>query len=133
MRTAFGVGLAALVLGLAAGCGGSEPKLDGTYLIVAIESEGKTTPSEEIEKASEKAKTIRIEGDKFIANKGGKDDVLMFKTDPSKQPKHIDFTDNKPSGRTEILYGIYRLEGDTLTVCLSFIIDVIRLVLFKCV
>lgn len=115
MRTAFGLGLVAVVFGVA-GCNKAD-NLDGTYVIVGMERRGEKAPEAVFTKESEADRTIKIAGDKLIATKGGKDDTITVKYDSSKNPKHITTTESKPNGKTETMYGIYKLEGDTLTVC----------------
>jgi len=93
------------------------PKLDGSYLIVALEMGGEKLPADLIDKAPEADRTISIKGDKLIANKSGKEDSITIKLDPSKTPAQITTTENK-NGKTETSYGIYKLDGDTLVICM---------------
>ena len=133
MRAFFGLGLAVAVLMLAVGCskkdsttggggggrgGGGGVPPDGTYVIVALERSGAPAPAEKFTKESEHERTIRIAGDKLIATKGGKDDSVAVKWDPSQNPGHVTVTEIKPNGKTETTYGIYKMEGDNLIVCM---------------
>jgi uncharacterized protein (TIGR03067 family) len=92
-------------------------KLDGKYVIVGMEFGGEKIPAEFLDKAPEADRTIVIKGNQAIATKGGKEDPATFKLDDSKKPAHITFTSKKAGGKEETVYGIYKLDGDTLTIC----------------
>jgi uncharacterized protein (TIGR03067 family) len=126
MRALFGVGLAAAVLALGVGCskkdrgggeGGGVPP-DGSYVIVAMEAGGQPVSDADIAKVPEGDKTLRIAGDKFLTNKGDRQETVAVRWDPSQSPGHVTATETKPDGTTETAYGIYKLEGDTLTLCM---------------
>src|SRR5262245_50855083 len=105
MRAFFGIGMVLTVVALA-GCGSKDVKLDGTYSLVGMELAGEKL-DEFIKLAPEAERTIKIEGNKLIANKGGKDDIATFKTDTSKTPHHIDIT-GKKGDKDETMYGIFK-------------------------
>ena len=74
-------------------------------------------PDEFITKGPIEERTFVIKGDKLTTKKQGKDDTATFKLDASKSPAQIDMTETKANGKSETTYGIYKLEGDTLTIC----------------
>ncbi len=117
MRALFAVGL---VVAVAAAVGAQDKaeKLDGSWLIVGMEKAGQKLPDDFFKNAPEKERTVKIAGDKLTAmKKDGKEDSLTVKFDPSKTPKQVTTTEAKPGGKAETSVGIYKLDGDTLTIC----------------
>jgi uncharacterized protein (TIGR03067 family) len=91
-------------------------KLDGKYLLVGIEINGEKLPAEFFDKTPEADRTVVIKDDKLLVTRGKKEQSITLKLDPSKKPAHITTTETK-DGKTETMIGIYKLEGDTLTIC----------------
>lgn len=63
-----------------------------------------------------------FEGDKFtFVFKGEKldkpEERMKFKIDPTKNPKHFDHSGLDADGKESWTLGIYKFEGDTLTIC----------------
>ena len=87
-------------------------KLQGTWQLVSVETEGKAPPAEVI-------KTIRvvISGSKHTVHVGDQTPAkdIPFTIDPTKTPKET--TDTLPDGTT--IQGIYELDGDTLKSCVA--------------
>lgn len=58
--------------------------------------------------------------------------AITFKLDPAKSPKEVDFEAKAPAAPKAVqTKGIYKLEGDTLTVCRTFAVNVARPTEFK--
>ena len=87
-------------------------KLQGTWQLVSVETDGKA-PTEEL------IKTIRvvISGQKHTVHVGDQTAAkdIPFAIDPSKSPKEA--TDTLPDGST--IKSIYELDGDTLKSCVA--------------
>jgi uncharacterized protein (TIGR03067 family) len=99
--------------------GKESPKLDGEYLIVAMEMEGEKMPDDVLAKWKEADRVIRITGDKMISMRNGKENPAVYTTDATKSPVHLDMVGKKADGTEEKIYGIYKLEDDTLTICIG--------------
>ena len=59
--------------------------------------------------------TVTISGDQLTF--GTPDDTWKLTLDPAAKPSSIDFRRVKEVGHCDAIQGIYRLEGDTLTIC----------------
>lgn len=124
MRRVIGSALVA-VFALAVATAGAQDKkedkkapLEGTYVIVGLEINGKALPEDLIAKAPEAERTIRITADQLIATKSGKEDPATYKIDATKKPAEIDVT-SKKGDKEEKSYGIYKVEGDKLILCVA--------------
>jgi uncharacterized protein (TIGR03067 family) len=88
-------------------------KLQGQWVGVSWETRGFQHPAE----AAQQRK-LTVKGDGWIVKQGDEpENKAAFKIDPSKDPKTIDLTFEQ--GKFRKMHGIYKLEGDTLTVCLT--------------
>jgi uncharacterized protein (TIGR03067 family) len=92
-----------------------QEKMAGEWSLVSAERDGQPLPEELV-------KTIKrvFKGDEYTTTKDG--DVIgkaKFKLDPSKKPKHIDFTPSEGAEAGQALEGIYELDGDKLKICYS--------------
>ena len=109
------LGLAAVALADDAADRKDKEMLQGTWMAVSGEKEGKDDPE-----AKEHA--IVFEGDKFSIKKGDKVIVQgTFKIDASKSPKTMDLTVTEGPEKTKdkTALSIYVLDGDELTWCVS--------------
>jgi uncharacterized protein (TIGR03067 family) len=104
-----------LILPAAAVAGDPSDKdlLQGPWRVTAAVIAGKKVSAEELMELQKDPMVFR--GDKLVGRYES-----TFKLDPSKNPKEIDVTPStKPGTEKMIFRGIYRLEGDELTLCLS--------------
>src|SRR5262249_16339103 len=86
-----------------------EEKILGTWSIVSIEEGGKKGPEEAI-----KDTTVTFTADgKMIAKRGEQEQEFTFRLDPTQKIK--EFNGTNAQGKT--INGIYKLDGDMLTVC----------------
>ena len=111
IRTALILVLALSTAGLATDARAQPPgKLDGAWTVVSAERDGK--PADEL-----KGHRLTFAGDTFVIERDGK--MLYkgtFKADPAKKPAQIDFRNTQGEAKGQAWRGIYRLEGETLTI-----------------
>jgi uncharacterized protein (TIGR03067 family) len=133
MRTIHATLLLGLVLAVSAGCGGKkddpksgDPKagpaaaagIEGEWIVVGGEMFGEPATKQEIEKDSEADRTIRITKDTIEMKVfGDKTEKLKYTIDASKNPAHIDIVmpEKGKEKKSETSYGIYKVEGGSLT------------------
>ena len=90
--------------------------LEGTYLLIGLEGKGLKLKEDDFKKVPEAERKIVIKGDQIISYFGGKEDPATLKLDASQKPAYLDVTSTK-NGKTEVNYGIYKLDDGVLTVC----------------
>jgi RNA polymerase sigma-70 factor (ECF subfamily) len=88
-----------------------EEKIAGAWAITAMEEGGQKAPEDSLKDA----KAILTRDGNMTLKRGEQDEERTFTLDPSRNPKEISQTNAK--GLT--LRGIYKLDGDTLTVCMD--------------
>lgn len=86
-----------------------EDRLQGSWSVVATTFDGRALPEERI-----KGRKVTFKGKEFTATGGDKDRTVSFTLDPAKDPRQIDL---KRAGQYEAAHGIYKLDGDELTIC----------------
>ena len=87
----------------------------GTWEVVSFVSDGKETP-EEIASSI----TRVVEDDHVAWYRNGKSFAgTTLKLDPSETPKAIDVIPDGGPQKDKVVRGIYRLEGDELTICMA--------------
>jgi uncharacterized protein (TIGR03067 family) len=113
--TAMLVGLlwgANLATGGGKGAKSDKELLQGAWKIVSADMGGKKADDDELARMQEKPMVFK--GDKLISRYESD-----FKLDPTKDPKEIDVVplDGPETEKGKTFRGIYRLEGDQLTIC----------------
>ena len=86
-------------------------KFQGKWTVASIEENGKPAPADELGKLD-----VTIKGDLFtvkIKDEGNKE--MTIKLDPTQKPATIDLVPKNTKDKTVL--GIYKLDGDTLTIC----------------
>jgi uncharacterized protein (TIGR03067 family) len=91
-------------------------KMQGVWTAVSIERGGKALPKEDVKKL---VLRLTVEGTSFALKTPDAEHFPhgTFRIDPSKKPKAIDFTVDRPfllAGKTSTALGIYELDGDNL-------------------
>jgi uncharacterized protein (TIGR03067 family) len=93
--------------------------LEGTWRVVSIVQGGKEQPEDTL------GETMTFEGGK-LTERGNqaddKDEPRQFRLDPTCSPRVIDFdaANNNFRDADEVVEGVYRLDGDTLVVCINW-------------
>ena len=87
-------------------------ELQGTWQVVRHEFEGEQAPKE----VSQGTK-LTFKGDKYIGKSPERNYEGSFALNPAETPKEIDL--QPVEGDRQKLLGIYKLDGDNLTICLG--------------
>jgi uncharacterized protein (TIGR03067 family) len=89
-------------------------KFEGDWTFTAWESAGQSLPPE----ARDIAKWS-VKGDKYSFEMGEEKEEGTIKLDPAKKPATIDFTITSGRDKGKDQPGIYKVDGDTITICLA--------------
>jgi uncharacterized protein (TIGR03067 family) len=93
-----------------------QERLQGTWVLVGRELDGKASTEEEVKRIEGK---IVVSGNKITYGSRGEVDgqESTFKLDPAAKPRAIDWTITSGPVKGAKVRAIYKLEGDRLTVC----------------
>ena len=87
----------------------------GTWVCTSFESDGKKTKEEVF-----KTITRTVEDDHIVWKRDGKPFAgTTFEIDPKTDPKTIDVIPDGGPSRDKHVLGIYKLDGETLTLCMA--------------
>jgi uncharacterized protein (TIGR03067 family) len=87
-------------------------KLQGTYKMASLEVDGKSVSEEKL-----KSSTLTIKGDKYIVKVNDQTYETQMTLDPEKKPKTIDMKFLDGANKDKSTLGIYKIDGDTFTMC----------------
>jgi uncharacterized protein (TIGR03067 family) len=90
-------------------------RIQATWLPVSLEKEGKKAPQE----VQENIKITFAADGKGTVQEGGRTEEFRYALDPAKKLKEITVTVRFADGEEKVYKGIYKLEGDTLTICVT--------------
>ena len=85
---------------------------------------GEKVPDDELATGPEEERTATISKDAihlslFSLGDKDKERVMKYKLDPSKTPAEIELTRANSKGEMKTIFGIYKVEGDTLTLLIT--------------
>jgi uncharacterized protein (TIGR03067 family) len=121
MRVAIVAALA--LLAVAAVRAGDPAKADkdalqGTWRLTSVEINKHPIPLEKLKEGDVVlVGTLAVKGDAYSFRIGKTRLEFTFKVDPSAKPHAIDLTATEGPQKGQVYHGIYKLEGDTYTVC----------------
>ena len=88
-------------------------KLQGEWVMAALEVDGKAVPEEKLQ-----GTTLTIKGDKYTVSVKDSKHEVTIKLDPSQKLKHIDMLFPNGTDLPKVGKGIYKLDGDDkMTFC----------------
>jgi uncharacterized protein (TIGR03067 family) len=87
-------------------------KLQGVYKMVSLEVDGKAVPEDKL-----KSSTLTIKGDKYVVKVDEQTYETQMILDPQQKPKAIDMRFLDGANKDKTALGIYKIDGDTFTMC----------------
>lgn len=98
---------------------GKTRNLDGKYVLTESQMFGEKQSAAEIAKGPEEERTFVIKGSTISDLFGRKGKSQSIKLNASKTPHEIDVFEPEDGGELKAVRGIYKLEGDKLTIALG--------------
>src|SRR5262249_61256368 len=92
--------------------------LQGTWRLVSLELNKQVYPAKDL-KDGDKPLVVKlvIKGDGYSCDVGKNRLEITYKLDPAKQPGAIDLTVTEGPEKGKTYHGIYKVQGDTYTIC----------------
>ncbi len=87
-------------------------KLQGGWRLVSVEVNGQPLAMEQLTDAR-----LKVRGERYGFRLGKTALEMTYRLRPDQQPKAIDLTLASGTNKGKTYFGIYRLEGDTYTIC----------------
>jgi len=114
----LGIGIAVLTCGLLLGADkaadADRDKLQGEWVVVSGQENGKEVPAEKV-----KGMKMTVNQDRITVDEGKGKRVMNYKLDATQTPKAIDMTTVEGSDKGKMSQGIYELDGDKLKICFA--------------
>jgi uncharacterized protein (TIGR03067 family) len=89
-------------------------KWQGTWTALSFEHDGRQTPPEKL-----KPIKLTVAGDKYHFQNGDFSEHGSYKFNPGVDPKALDIVVGEGPDKGKVYLVIYKVEGDTLTICLE--------------
>jgi uncharacterized protein (TIGR03067 family) len=103
--------------GLVANAGGDAPKVNGSWLGTAGNSEGKQIPEDIVAKIM---LVVTLKDGKYSVTVMGKEvEAGTYKLNTKKKPFHLDSTPSKGKDAGKVQLGLLKVEGDVMTVAFA--------------
>lgn len=87
-------------------------RMQGLWTLVSLEVNGRKADPDQV-----RSWVLVIEGQVYNPGSGETSTEYSFRIDPTRNPRAIDMMPREGSLKGCVLRGVYRLEGDTLTIC----------------
>jgi uncharacterized protein (TIGR03067 family) len=100
--------------------------MQGAWTMVSFEVNGNA-----VSEAQTRTGRLVVKGDKYAPTLGGRKTTLTMVLDASKTPRTMDLTFEDGPNRGQTVKGIFKIEGDRLTVCRGLGSDTVRPVEFS--
>ena len=91
-------------------------KLQGRWIATSLQVRGRSATPADLETLQF---TLELDGTTLKFGPAAAQKVAQIRVDPSRTPKALDLSVKDEAGRTKVLLAIYKLDGDTLTLCLT--------------